>query len=111
MVLVIAVDIRQVAHSLFGLSHIRKRVFHPTILPFADVNHLGHFLLYHQQFYLPVLQLRVQLLHCCHATPILCQDPALCVNGRFGVDMDVKGVAASLFDPIAKCRQTSRSEG
>ena len=76
MVLVIPLDIRQVAHGLFGLSHIRERVFHPTILPFPDVNHMGHLLLYHQEFYLPILQVGMQLLHCCHAALRKKYDPS-----------------------------------
>jgi hypothetical protein len=86
-------------------------MFHPTILPFPDVNHLFHLLFYHQEFYLPILQIRAQLLHCCHAASILCQYPALFIDGCLGVDPNVKGVAASFPDPIGKCRQTSSPEG
>ena len=64
-----------------GSPPIRERMLHPTILPFPDVDHLGHLLLDHQELYLPILQVGMQLLPYCHATPIVCQDLALFVNG------------------------------
>jgi YVTN family beta-propeller protein len=70
-------------------------MFHPTILPFPDVDHLGHLLLYHQECYLPILQVGMQLLHCCHAAPTVCQDPALFVNGGLGVDDAVSVIQTS----------------